>query len=175
MCVWIIVRPPNKLSQPSAQFANCPSRCHVYPAVDVCAPSLSRMARRFIFIHFRTLFCALLHSQNGKIPVFNPLRTLSPKTPGVVGRHLMRYLRIRLDDTVKPCTMNTYVKSSSNPFAINTYKNARLKVEQNQHLQKNRGEGGCPMSSPALSRNVAPVWGLRDEMGKQQIPRLRSE
>ena len=37
--------------------------------------------------------------------------------------------------------MNTYVKSRRKPTAINTYKNTGLKVEQNQHLQKNRGAG----------------------------------
>ena len=37
--------------------------------------------------------------------------------------------------------MNTYEKTHFNPPAINTYKNAGLKVEQNQHLQKNRGVG----------------------------------
>jgi hypothetical protein len=37
--------------------------------------------------------------------------------------------------------INTYEKSLSNPFAINTYKNTGLKVEQNQHLQKTGGRG----------------------------------
>src|ERR1700676_5478459 len=41
----------------------------------------------------------------------------------------------------KPIGINTYVKSSFNPSVINTYKNTRLKVEQNQHLQKSRGVG----------------------------------
>jgi hypothetical protein len=41
-----------------------------------------------------------------------------------------------------PCQINTSIKSHRNPPVINTYKNIRLKVEQNQHLQKNRGEGG---------------------------------
>src|ERR1700676_1593850 len=37
--------------------------------------------------------------------------------------------------------INTYEKMSRNSFAINTYKNIRLKVEQNQHLQNTRGDG----------------------------------
>src|ERR1700674_2868727 len=39
--------------------------------------------------------------------------------------------------------MNTSIKVHCNPSAINTYKNTGLKVEQNQHLQKNRG--GTPL------------------------------
>ena len=41
--------------------------------------------------------------------------------------------------SINAIRINTYEKSPYNPSTINTYKNARLKVVQNQHLQKNRG------------------------------------
>ena len=69
----------------------------------------------------------------------------------------MRYMRIRLDGTAKPSTINTYAKSPCKPSAINTYKNTRLKVEQNQHLQKKGGVGGCECSP--LPRGEVPGKG----------------
>jgi hypothetical protein len=42
---------------------------------------------------------------------------------------------------LNPSIINTSKKSHFNPSTINTYENARLKVEQNQHLQK---KGGVP-------------------------------
>jgi hypothetical protein len=47
------------------------------------------------------------------------------------GRHLMRYLRISLDDIANPCIMNTSIKPARNPSRMNTYKNTRLRVVQN--------------------------------------------
>jgi hypothetical protein len=44
--------------------------------------------------------------------------------------------------SINAIRMNTYKKSPYNPSAINTYKNARLKVVQNEHLRKNRGGRG---------------------------------
>jgi len=52
--------------------------------------------------------------------------------------------------------MNTYAKSHFNPFAMNTYKNARLKVVQNEHLQKKGGGGGAAeQHPPPRARQVA--------------------
>ena len=73
---------------------------------------------------------------------FRPPTHSLAKNTGGGGRHIMRYMRIRLDGTAKPSTINTYAKSPCKPSAINTYKNTRLKVEQNQHLQKKGGVGG---------------------------------
>jgi hypothetical protein len=57
-----------------------------------------------------------------------------------------------------PCKINTSIKSAYNPSIINTYKNARLKVPWNQHLQKNRG--GTPLHE-ALEVLTALFEGLR--------------
>src|ERR1700674_74033 len=66
-----------------------------------------------------------------------------------------------------PSIINTYEKSHFNPYAINTYKNARLKVEQNQHLQKKAGVPPSRFSRDAASKSGAKVPGKGSFRGKQ--------
>ena len=63
--------------------------------------------------------------------------------------------------------INTYEKWPSNPYTINTYENTRLKVVQNQHLQKNRGVG-CGQS-PHPTRGEVP--GLQASALRRKVAR----
>ena len=76
-----------------------------------------------------------------------------------IARPRVRQKRSFLLCFVKRFRICTYEKSSCNPFAINTYENAGLKVEQNQHLQKKWGVGAEPPASEAKSpaRGASPV------------------
>jgi len=66
--------------------------------------------------------------------------------------------------------INTSKKSHFNSSTINTYKNARLKVVQNQHLQKNRGGGGvCICFGTIRAASVALVRDLPEDFGHDAV------
>jgi hypothetical protein len=76
---------------------------------------------------------------------------------------------IGLLQEANPCTMNTYAKSACNSSRINTYKIAGLKVVQNQHLQKNRGEGHereAPGKGRSRGKHVSAVPPRGEVPGK---------
>jgi hypothetical protein len=63
--------------------------------------------------------------------------------------------------------MRTYEKYVRNPSAMNTYKNKGLKVDWNEHLQKNRGVGGRYVSlcSAALQGGMFELYRSRHVPG----------
>jgi len=76
------------------------------------------------------------------------------------------------DISAKPRIINTYEKTPYNPLTINTYKNARLKVVQNQHLQKNRGGGGIACATGAAAQGGVGDSG-KSAIRENGVPRGR--
>jgi hypothetical protein len=85
------------------------------------------------------------NTPRAEVPVCRPRQEALPSESSSFGGKKVGHLheRLEISPAERPMSrrINTYKKSPCKPSAINTYKNARLKVEQNQHLQKNRGEG----------------------------------
>jgi len=135
-------------SYASTQFAHPAGSAMCGLSTPPSGPSLSS----FFFSKFRAL--SLLSKI--ALPVFKHLRTLLhfsafPKWQGLYFQLLLHSLpkntrgggyalheTLEILPTERPMSrrINTCEKMLSNPSAINTYKNTRLKVERNQHLQK---------------------------------------
>ena len=121
---------------------------------------------------FHSLFCTFLHPQNGKAPVFNRLRTLWPKTPGVGvakppraevdgessfgGKKVpfMNYLRYFLE--VAPCPLeSTLTKNRSlTPAQSTLTKTLDLKSFRINTYKKTGGWGADKVRTPPEAKSA---------------------
>ena len=92
------------------------------------------------------LTCAVTSDIQRSTPIYQRILCLRETRVAPSSRFGPQYAKCN-----NPSTINTSTKSTRNTSRINTYKIAELKVPQNEHLQKNRGQG-----TPAPARNPRP-------------------
>jgi len=124
---------------------------------------------RYVFSTLCALFCSLFCTPKIAMSLFSIHCALFGKNMG--GRSinfittpephsaLTKPARHSLGGGGSPNTirMNTCAKSHFNPFVMNTYKNTRLKVVWNEHLQKKGGVGGCKSAQVDFAGSLSYV------------------
>jgi len=136
-------------------------RQNVQPLLSIsCA--LSSFPKNYgpLFSFSSALFFSLFCTSKKATPLFSIHCALSGKNMGGGSSFQVKTSERTPTQSGPPNTirMNTYAKSHFNPFVMNTYKNTRLKVVQNEHLQKKGGVGGIIVAYAA-----AWVWGMTNE------------